>query len=664
MPRPPAAPPLATDAAIARKLADYARSVDAGLVVLATDGRVEWANDAFLSHARASADELKGQPLVAFPDDAAAESALGAHVRDALARGETGRIELSLRGRDGQRRRIDVEVHAVRGEDGEPTGYVARTLDVSDSRRADAAVAESEERYRTLVELSPEPIAVHAGGRVAFVNAAALQLLGARNESEVLGRPIFEFVHPDFHRIVSERVLKMEASGEPVTLLAEKLVRLDGTGIDVELAAAPILWDGEPAIQLVGRDVTAQRRAAEERRTLEARLQQALRHESLVSLAAGVAEDFGGVVRSILEQTDLLLLELGDDALAAGPVREIRSSTLRAATLVRRMLAFAGPPPSALGPLDVSRLVIELSQTLDGTVSRRASLGFDLAGNLPAVSGDPVQLGEVVTTLIRNASDALGGEAGRIQVRTSARTLDASELAPFVGGDLVAPGRFVLLEVSDSGCGMDAATQARIFDPFFSTHVAGRGLGLSASLGIVRAHGGAVRVESELGRGTRIGVALPALAGAGESDAPAGGAEGTGERRGGRRRRAAGDRPHVLVVDDEPGMRSMARRVLERAGFEVHLASDGREAVEAFREMPARFAAVLLDLTMPRLDGEAALREMVAIRRDVRVVLSSGHASAEVVERLGDLPVAGFLKKPYDAASLRTLLRSVVSGEA
>ena len=383
-------------------------------------------------------------------------------------------------------------------------------LDVTLRDDSARALAESEDRYRRLVESSPAPIVVHVGGRLRFANPAALELLGARSSSEVLGRPAMDFVHPDFHEVAAERMRKMEETGESVYLLEEKLLRLDGSVIDVEIAGTAIVYDGEPAIQLVGRDVTQRNRSEEERRELESRLRRARHHESLVGVAEGVAHQLSGLSSVIVDTADQALAEpLADRTQRA--LRAIRSAGLRIAALEDQLLGFAGRGRIVRRRVDPSQLVVDLSERLEAELGRNVGVSYELPGDLPRVSADVVLLRRVVLDLIRNAADALGSAPGSVRVATRVLDADSALLASAEPPGALDPGRYVAFEVRDTGCGMDAETRARMLDPFFSTKSLGRGLGLCEVIGIVHAQGGGILVHSEPGVGTIVAVLLPAL---------------------------------------------------------------------------------------------------------------------------------------------------------
>jgi PAS domain S-box-containing protein len=386
---------------------------------------------------------------------------------------------------------------------------VAVATDPADVGRAEAELVESEERYRRLVESCPEPIVVHSGGRIRFINPAGASLLGAATAEELLGRPIMEFVHPDFHGVVAERVRKMEETGEGAYLLEEKIVRLDGAVVDVEIAGAAISYRGERAIQLVGRDVTERNQAEEERRRLADRAREARRRASLAALAEGAAQQLADLSQVVVETADRALAQAGDAARGTGFLA-VRRAGLRMARLTESLRAYAGKRPGVIHPVDLSALMVEISSGLENEVGSGIAITYQLPAELPRALVDPVQIRRVAFDLVRNAADALAEGPRTITVRTGALEADQDFLAGVQPPDALAPGPYVLLEVQDHGRGMDAETRARSLDPFFTTKAVGRGLGLCEAFGLVRAQGGGIRIESTPRRGTTVTVLLPA----------------------------------------------------------------------------------------------------------------------------------------------------------
>jgi CheY-like chemotaxis protein len=317
------------------------------------------------------------------------------------------------------------------------------------------------------------------------------------------------------------------------------------------------------------------------------------------------------------------------------------------------MLAYSGRSRFVLAPIDLPRLSAETRHLIEAVISKNARVEIDLEP-VPLVEGDKAQIRQVIMNLITNASDALKGYSGTVRVATREIEISRDVLGSYQLGDTIEPGRYVCLEVTDSGAGMDEDVAARIFDPFFTTKFTGRGLGLSAVLGIVRAHHGAIRVESKPGLGTTIRLLLPPSRV--PSDDRQIGLEGL---RVGPAWRGSGT---VLIADDEPPVLRVLSRTLERAGFDVVTATNGREALERFTERGGDFVAVILDMTMPEQGGRETL---VALRRagaDVPIILSSGYSADEAsAEFEGDQP-DGFIQKPYATSALLATLESLIEG--
>jgi len=350
---------------------------------------------------------------------------------------------------------------------------------------------------------------VHVNGRIRFVNPAGVAMLGAASEAELLGRPMLDFVHPDYRAVVVERVQKMLETGGPALLLEEKIVRPDGSVLEVEIAGAAVLFQGEPAIQLVGRDVTERRRVERERRRLEEQVREARRRESMLRLAEGVAERLSRLSTELLDGVDASLTRAAR-RLEIGPIRQVG---LQMAAITEQLLGYVGRRGRDGASTNLSALVVELSQGLEAELDPAASLSFDLPMGLPAVRVDAVQMRRIATGLVRNALDALQPAGGQVLVRTRVVEVGEAQLASLQPPGVLKPGRCVALEVHDDGCGMDAATSERVCDPFFSTKSPGRGLGLAEVAGLVGAQGGGLSVESAPGRGTTVRLLFPALPG-------------------------------------------------------------------------------------------------------------------------------------------------------
>lgn len=460
--------------------------------------------------------------------------------------------------------------------------------------------------------------------------------------------PTYNFIHPDDRPAVRATMRAAIESGEK-QVVRHRIVRLDGETRHI-LGSAMVVRDshGVPA-RLVGTaiDITDQVAADEQRQRLEAQIQQAQKLESLGILAGGIAHDFNNLLVGILGNASLALLDVDRTHNAHESLVEIERAAQRAADLTRQLLAYAGKGRFIVEPVDASTVVHEMSALLRTAISRSASIQLDLATSLPAIEVDTTQFRQVVMNLITNASDALPEQGGLITLRTGVRELSAEALEQYVPGTNAQPGKFVFVEVNDTGSGMDAATVARVFDPFFSTKFTGRGLGLAATLGIMRSHSGAIRVYSEVGKGTSFSLLFPATR-ARPRLTPI------------RSDTVWSTDSQALVIDDDPSVRTVTAMLLARRGFTVTQAEDGASALALFRADPSRFSIVLLDLTMPGMDGEATFRALREVREDIRVLLMSGYNEQEVTRLFVGRGLAGFLQKPFRSEDLYDKVASVL----
>jgi signal transduction histidine kinase/ActR/RegA family two-component response regulator len=378
-------------------------------------------------------------------------------------------------------------------------------------------------------------------------------------------------------------------------------------------------------------------RSQEAQQRLEKQVQHSQRLESLGVLAGGIAHDFNNLLVAILGNTELALMDLPQYSPVKQRLEDVRATAVRAADLTSQMLAYSGKGRFAVQPVAINELIREMSNLLTISISKNAVLRFNFSENLPRIVADPGQMRQVVMNLITNASEAIGDKSGIISISTGLLHADEQYLAHTYLNDNLQAGYYVSLEVADTGCGMAPSVQEKIFDPFFTTKFTGRGLGLAAILGIVRGHGGAIRVYSEEGKGTAFKILLPA--GAETVVHPT-----NSDNESVRNWKGSGT---VLVIDDEEAVRNVARMMLERAGFTVLTAVDGRAGLEIFQQRAEGIAVVLLDLTMPHMSGEEAFRVLKRIRSDVPVILTSGYSEQDTAAQFAGKGIAGFVQKPF-----------------
>jgi len=529
--------------------------------------------------------------------------------------------------------------------------------DVTERRKAEEALAQSADSLRLAQELT------NVGsydrnlldGRVHW-SEQMFRIHGAdpvRDDPNIMGDLVERFVHPD-DRVTLRKAMRQLATTGRAGPYAYRVVHADGTVRNVVGQGAIFRdADGVP-VRRVGSviDVTARTAAEEERVLLETKVREVQKLESLGVLAGGIAHDFNNLLVGILGNASVSLLDMPVSSPAHAAVTAIERAARDAASLTRQLLAYAGKGRFLLEPLDLSVLVRQLRPVLQTALGARASLVSELAEQLPVVHADAEQLRQAIVNVVTNAAEAIGERAGTVKVVSTEETLGDARLGRCVSGHRAKPGLFSCITVEDDGIGMDEATLARVFDPFFSTRLAGRGLGLAATLGIVHGHSGALDVTSATGRGTTMRLYFPAAYSEKERTAsiPANNTGATAQR----------SRLRVLVVDDDAHVRALAHRVLERLQYDAAEVSDGVEALDFLRADPTVVDAVLLDMTMPRMNGEDTLRGIRALAPWMPVILMSGHDEREVTPRLLEHGLGGYLQKPFTVDALASMFARVV----
>jgi len=565
---------------------------------------------------------------------------------DAALRGEAPYdLDIRILRPDGAPQLRHVTGEVLRDEYGTATGMLGTVQDVTLVRRADRELAESRQLLARVSTIA---------GIAAWNFEVATGELRWEPENWALWR-----LDPEYFQVTAESFLSLVVDDDRprvAALLADSGTNPSssydvafrgrtGTGELRHFRAvgeAVLNPDSGYAERVVGLtiDETERVRAVEERREMDAKLQQAQRLESLGVLAGGIAHDFNNLLVGMLGNANLALSDVPPGDPLREPLLGIEISAQRAAELTRQLLAYSGKGRFVIERVNLTRIVEEMASLLNAVLSKKAELRLALKAGLPVVDVDATQIRQVVMNLLTNASEALGDEPGEIVVRTGIQQVDGDYAERAVDGATVEPGAYVFVEVSDTGSGLDMTEVSRIFEPFYTTKFTGRGLGLAATLGIVRGHRGAIKVYSEIGRGTTFKVLLPAVDGSPTSDEHAVPA------------RAFVARGAALVVDDEPGVRAVLRTMLSRRGFEVLEATHGEEALALFETERARVTVVLLDLTMPRLDGEEVFRRLKALDPSVRVIMMSGYNEQNITQRFVGKGLAGFIQKPFRAADL------------
>ncbi|MCP4677688.1 MAG: response regulator [Deltaproteobacteria bacterium] len=393
-------------------------------------------------------------------------------------------------------------------------------------------------------------------------------------------------------------------------------------------------------------DFTRRKEVEEERLALETKILQAQKMESLGILAGGIAHDFNNLLMGVLGNADLALANTVREAPSRGNISAIVTAAKRAADLAKQMLAYSGKGKFVIKRMDLQTLLEEMVHLLEVSISKQAVIKYDFSDSVPPIEADATQIRQIIMNLVVNASDAIGKKSGVISISTGAMECDRNYLSEtFLENDL-SEGPYAYFEISDTGDGIAENAVDKIFDPFYTTKFTGRGLGLAAVLGIVRGHRGALKVYSEPGKGTTFKVLFPIVEGdAAVNEVPVS-EEIDATLKG----------ISVLLVDDEETIRTVGKQMLEVLGFEAVTAEDGKQALEIFKQNPDRFDCIILDLTMPHLDGEETFREMRRIRKDICVLLSSGYNEQDLISRFASKGPAGFIQKPYQTVNLRDAL--------
>jgi two-component system, cell cycle sensor histidine kinase and response regulator CckA len=552
-------------------------------------------------------------------------------------------LVIRWRHKDGAFRYLESNATPVLDREGEVVGFRGADRDITDRKLMEDKLRMSEEYYRTLVETSPDAIIiVDPNGFISFVSPRAYELFGVPPGNSAIGTSVFDWVPPE-GRVLASSLLERTLSNElKLSAFEIELLRQDQTTFWAEVSAS-VLANARGDIRgllVICRDVT-------DRRETELALRQAQRMESIGILAGGIAHDFNNLLQAILGQSHLALSKLPGGHAGRANIEKAEKAAERAAELTRQLLAYSGQGRLTMRPIDVNSMLKENIHLVEFAIPRNVAIELNLFSRPLIIKGDNAQVQQVVMNLVINAAEAYDGRSGTIRIRSSLCTIESQDVDSWTrAGAEIDPGTYVVLEVTDNGCGMDRETVARVFDPFFSTKFTGRGLGLAAVLGIVRGHGGALQVGSERGTGTSFRVAFPQTEQAMQSDQSQ--MPSTGQA----------DGKTILLIDDEEVVRDVFAETLTDAGWNVLTAGDGESGIRMFNDHPGTVGLVVLDLSMPGMDGAETLRRLRGMDPTVKVVLSSGYGEEEAMGRFEGLGLSGFLQKPYNWSRLKEILAS------
>lgn len=535
--------------------------------------------------------------------------------------------EVKLRKKGGAEMDCLFSVSVRRAPDGRILAYQGIIRDITKRKRAEEALRESEQKYRTLVERADEGIAIVQNGLLKYVNPHLAETIGY-TVAELTDTPFSDYIHPDERLSVLENYKRRMAGEDAPSTYEGAVSHKAGGKIDVEFDVGLITYQGNPAVFTIVRDLT-------ERKSLEAQLRLAQKMEALGTLAGGIAHNFNNLLTGIMGNSSLVLLETDPTHPNCEHLKNIEKLVESGAKLTRQLLGYAREGRYEVRPISLNQVVGETANTF-ATMRKDIRVHQELAGDLPDIRADWGQVEQVLLNLCVNAADAMPG-GGDLFLKTMNVTDKDMGAKPYK----ISPGAYVLLTVRDTGIGMDKETRERVFDPFFTTKGMGRGtgLGLASVYGIVKAHGGYIDVESEKGQGATFSLYFP-----------------TSERRA---KEAVKSTKHltkgtgtILLVDDEHMVLEVSVKMLERLGFAVLEAKEGREAIDIYEAHKNEIDLVVLDMIMPGMGGGETYDHMKEINPGVRVLLSSGYSldgqASEILNRGCD----GFIQKPFKMEEL------------
>lgn len=554
-------------------------------------------------------------------------------------------MELNMGGRW-----LEVVTDPILDDNGRLSGIIHIVNDVTDRKKAEEAVKESEQLYRTLAEKSLVGTYVVQKGKHVFVSKNAAAIVGYR-PTELIGKDASALIHPEDVTLARENGIKM-LNGERTAPYEFRVIMKNNDVRWILEAVAPIVFDGNPAILGSAMDITEQKKSEEEHRMLERQLRQAQKMEAIGTLAGGIAHDFNNILGAISGFTELTLEHVPADSKAKKYLKRILTSSLRAADLVSQILAFSRQTEKALQPLRVSPIIKEVLKLIRATIPTSIEIRHNITAEPDMVMAEATCIHQVMMNLCTNANHAMRKNGGALSVSLTSESI--------VIGDMdhsgLKPGPYLKLTVSDTGEGIEPGVIDKIFDPFFTTKKLGEGTGLGLSVihGIVKSLDGEITVESRLGQGTSFHVWLPML-----SDSPREIMTEAEEKI------SINGSGRILFVDDEEALIEMTTDMLESLGYEVMATNDSIDALEIFRANPDRFDLVIADQTMPEMTGMAMAQEIMKIKPDTPIILCTGFSSTVDEETAKKAGIRDFVFKPIIknkiADSIHHILRNTRS---
>ena len=532
---------------------------------------------------------------------------------------------------DGKKHWLQIVKRPLSDKVNQITHVLGIAIDVTLIKNTTNALREKEEQFRTLVEASFDGIVISIDHVIQEANINFVTMFGYADNDEVLGKNFAQFL-----KVENVDLLQNMKSHQKILLEAVGL-RKDESTFPVEIVSQSISFQGQTA-QISGFQDISNRKQAEEAK------QHARKLESLSIMAGGLAHDFNNLLVAMMGQISIAKAKMDEEHASHDNLDKAIRAMETAALLTRQLLAYTGHGHFEVEPVQLNSFISQNIHHFQDSLPPNITLQANLHETLPHIQADSVQIQQIIINLLLNAADAIGSQVGSVTLTTAPYHLTPDQIDHWQQpNETVAAGNFVLLEVADTGCGMNNVTQNRIFDPFYSTKGAGRGLGLAAVLGIVRGHKGVVKIKSQVGQGTSFRFLFPAD----ETEPPE--AETAVSQ-------AQPDRKIVLVIDDDKQVREAICDILELDDVAVIAAADGEEGVALFADLQAQLGLVILDLSMPGMNGIDTFAALQEIDPTVKVILSSGYTEGEVRQKMTGTQPTGYLQKPY---RIETVLHTV-----
>ncbi|MCL4468717.1 MAG: PAS domain S-box protein [Deltaproteobacteria bacterium] len=614
-----------------------------GILHFDSNGIITECNDNFVKIIGSSRKALVGLNMLGLPDRQVVSA-----LREAL-EGRVSSYEGDYKSTTAQKvTPVRVVFGPVFSREGAAEGGIGIIEDITLRKLTEETLRENEERFRTLTETTATAIFVYANDRFVYVNNACQQLTGY-SADELLSRRFWDVVHPEYKELIKERGFARQRGENIPSRYEFKIVRKDGTERWIDFTSGKIQWQGKAAAIASAFDITERKQAEEEKQRLESQLLHAQKMEAVGRLAGGVAHDFNNMLNVIIGYAEIVLGKIGQDAFPRNEVEEIIKAATRSASLTQQLLAFSRKQIIQPRVLDINALLKNLEKMLRRLIGEHIDVVFALEQNVGRVKADPVQIEQVIMNLAINARDAMI-KGGKMTIETAMANLN--DLYSKNHAE-VAPGRYSMIAITDTGQGMDDETKSKIFEPFFTTKDKGKGTGLGLAMvyGIIKQSGGHIFVYSEPGHGTTFKIYLPCTDAAPDVTADV---QRVKEHRGGNE--------HILVVEDEAKLRRLFEATIPSMGYRVTTAANGSEALVLVEERGLKPDLVVTDVVMPGMGGVELVERLRKNQPALRVLFMSGYTDNAIVHQGILDPGTPFIQKPFHIKDLAVKIKEVMQG--